>query len=170
MTVHRFEASRRTEEQWAPALDAWLLQHYEVRTSTTAENMAGVDRWLTRPDGTATSVDYKVDERSAETGNYFVETVSNDVTGSPGWALKDGGAEFVVYFTPPERAVVIESATLRDAVPAWRLQYPERTADNGTYRSHGLLVPTWEVEAVCCYVADLRCDGPVMEPREEHDG
>jgi len=123
-------------------------------------------------DGAEVGIDYKCDERAARTGNAFIETVSNDVSGRPGWALTTE-AEWIFYFVVPDRVLGILSAKLRRALPSWQRRFPTRAArnvswDGKPYRTLGVCVPLKEVEAVAEWVAHLgRGDGPVLAPREE---
>lgn len=164
--VHLFAESLAIEARWAPALDRWLGQYYRVVRSSLDDDRAGVDRWLTRPDGSVVGVDYKIDVRSAETGRYFVELISNDERGSPGWAVKPSRATFILFFTPPRDVVVVDLDRLRAAVEIWKDQYRRRAAANKTYQTIGICVPRAEVEAVGSYSADILFDAAIMETKD----
>ncbi len=102
---------------------------------------AGVDRLLVFPDGRQVTVEYKTDFIAHRTGNLVFETVSDDVTGVPGWGLSSK-AEYLVYLVEKAGVVyLIRLPELREWVLARVSMFRRAAADNGTYRTLSLLVP-----------------------------
>lgn len=120
--------------------DFFRSRGHTIRLATREEQRQGVDRFITAPDGREMKVEYKTDHLAARTGNAFVETVSVDTAGKPGWALTTQ-ADYVVYYVPPLFIVVLPIMSLRWALPGWMREYPSRRAANDGYQTHGLLVP-----------------------------
>lgn len=173
--VHRFDDSVAIERALAPKLDEWLRDGgYELRDATESEQISGIDRVVTVDDDNDTHVgiDYKCDTRWRHTGNLFIETVSNDRTGAPGWAVKQSAAKWILYFTAPSQVFVYRARALREAVGRWKAaRLPERKAENVGYSTVGLCVPMAAAEAFTEYVARLdRGDGAVLMTRHAESG
>jgi hypothetical protein len=162
---HRFDHSCSVEARWAPTLDAWLSAAYALRPATSAEQWRGIDRVAIDDDGHPVSLDYKCDERCAQTGNVFIEIVSNATTGRPGWALTSE-AIWLVYFVTPHSVLMFLLSHLRARLPAWRERFPERPARNEGYDTLGLCVPLRVALGAVEYVAHLdHGDGAILQPR-----
>src|SRR5262245_47976789 len=93
---HHFDHSRSVEARWAPTLDTWLGESYVIEPVTMDKEWRGLDRIAQTETGPVT-LEYKCDTRAQQTGKLFFETVSNSVTGRPGW-LYTCQAEWLVYF------------------------------------------------------------------------
>mgnify|MGYP001582985356 FL=1 len=146
--MHRFEDSRAVEARWEGVLDAWLrADGRDVRPATMAEQWKGIDRVVTDENGEVCGIEYKIDEVARRTGNIFVETVSNDNTGRPGWAYTST-ARWIFYFIVPDRVLCLLTERLRAALPAWLRRFRLKSADNGDYRTVGVVVPIVEAEKV----------------------
>ena len=154
---HRYDESLGVEALWAPVVDAWLASRYEVHVAELEDELRGIDRFLTRPaDVTVTSLDAKHDRLAHRTGNVFLETVSNDQSGRPGWALTSE-ADWILYHVVAERRVLLFlTSELRD-VAGWS-RWRERSVRNEGYRTVGQLVPV----AVASHVA--RYDVTLADP------
>lgn len=155
MTPHDFKTKLAEAEKWEAVLDARLRDSgYEVRPLGPYEP----DREVTLPSGFRLKVEYKCDERALETRNAFIETISNSVTGRPGWAMTTE-ADWVLYFVVPKRVLGLRPARIRGELELWK-QYRKAKADNGTYQTIGLLVPLSVVLTAADFVSELdRGDG-----------
>lgn len=134
-------------------LDEWFRRWFDIEPATLDEDRRlGVDRWFTsRETGQRFGVQYKADSRAGETGNAFVETVSNDRTGTPGW-VHTCKADYILYYIVGwELVYVLEPAELRRRLYGWKARYREVTVANKGYQTHGLLVPLDELEK-CAHV------------------
>ena len=89
-------------------------------------------------------VEMKYDVTAARTGNIFVETISVDRSGKPGWALTCGAALLLYYIPPGPKSVgvmlVFSPAKLREALPQICL-YRSVPARNKGYSGWGHIVP-----------------------------
>lgn len=118
-----------------------------------AEQWRGIDRVVTTPAG-AVGLDYKCDERAQQSGNVFLEMVSNSVTGRLGW-MRTSEAEWLVYYVVPDRVLLCRFARLRPLLAAWAARYPVRAAHNVAYDTLGLCVPVAVVAAAADRVVEL---------------
>ncbi|RIK36965.1 MAG: hypothetical protein DCC55_25730 [Chloroflexi bacterium] len=143
-------------------LDTHFSRWYRITPATEAQQRSGIDRVFARLDtGEIYTIEYKCDHTAARTGNAFVETISvNPAPGSPatpkkGWAYTSR-ARYLLYFVPGDDLIyVIRMATLRQNLPLWKDQYPERSVGNRGYTTHGLLVPLDEFERCADQVISL---------------
>ena len=92
-------------------------------------------------------VEVKGDERMVSTGNFFLETVSNDNKNTPGWLLYSEAC-FLAYVSMPENLLyMMMMQELRKGVLDNRSNFREvSTSTQGAYgnilyRTKGLLVP-----------------------------
>lgn len=125
----------------------------DIRPATMEEQHQGIDRFFThRPTGAVDAMEYKADSLAGKTGNAFVETISVDTTGKPGWAIASEARYLVYLVTEPETIYLIAMSRLRAALPAWQAQYRTASAANDGYRTHGVLVPLHELEKIAITV------------------
>lgn len=153
-TAYDFQQQLAIGEQHERRLDEFFSQwDIDIRPATADEQRRGIDRFFThRPSKAVDAMEYKADDKAGRTGNAFIETVSVDVTGKPGWALASQ-ARFLVYLVvEPEAIYLVSMRRLREALPRWRAAYPEVPAQNDGYRTLGLLVPLHELERVAVMV------------------
>ena len=124
-------------------LDEYFSKWFEIQTVDMSMQRKGTDKlWTNRKTGITYSLEYKGDFRTAETGNAFIETVSVDTSGKPGWALYSL-AQLLVYFIPQTGEVVL--------LPMLRVKQElgkllergaiEVEAPNENYSGWGVLVP-----------------------------
>lgn len=96
-------------------------------------------------------IEYKADEKAAETGNVFVETVSVDTAHKMGWVVTCQ-ADFIFVYIPANRVIfIVKPDDMRKALPVWQSKYPIRPSDpdlNDGYVSYGVLVPIIEIEKI----------------------
>lgn len=111
------------------------------------------------------SVEIKVDDypevrdKDGKLHKYiFVETVSNDKKGTPGWLYSSAANVFLYYFKKLNRFIMIKSDVLRKYVTDNIDRLQHKTArtfahDNKTvmYHSHGVLVDVYELDLPLCY-------------------
>lgn len=156
MTVtYDFDAKLRQGERFEAELDAIFSRDYDIRKATMHEQRQGIDRIFTRKDdGAVCRVEYKSDLTASKTGNAFVETVSVDMTGKPGWAYTSQ-ADYLVYYLPKDGTLyVITFDVLRRRLPAWK-RFPSRQIPNRGYKTVGLLVPLAEFERIATEVISV---------------
>lgn len=109
-------------------------------------------------DGKRWFVEYKSDESASKTGNAFVETISVDSQGVPGWA-HTCRADFIMYYLPLDGLIyVFRPRRMRKLIPKWEKKYPTRPTSKGQnkgYNTHGILVPLREFEKRANMVINL---------------
>ena len=150
---HRFVASKARgvrAERW---VDWYMGGGFVIAPVGDEGQRLGIDRiWLDRIHGGRWSVEYKLDERAGETGNYFLETASSVEERKPGWALSSV-SQFILFISPTVSGGVllalVEVRALREQVIRWREIHPTGVAKSTNqgceWHSEGLLVPMAEV-------------------------
>lgn len=149
MTIHHFKDKLAEGQTIEARLDRYFEKNYEVLHATPAGQRAGIDRYFCdRDTGARASVDYKADFRAVQTGNAFIEMVSVDTNGKPGWAVASQ-AMWVLYFLPQTgKLYVLRMETLREKIPLWSTWYRVADAQNDSYKTSGLLVPLTELDDI----------------------
>lgn len=154
MSQQRFFDERRMAGEAGEAeLDAYFARRYRIEPASEAEQRQEIDRWYTNPrTGHRFSVEYKTDDRAGETGNAFVETLSNVEWDVPGWA-HTSAAEFLIYrVTFPETIYIIRFEALRAELPRWAKSYRHAETKNPKFTTRGVLVPLDEFERCAEFV------------------
>lgn len=104
----------------------------------------GVDRIIQLTNGKTLYVDEK--KRRQSYPDFFLEFISVDRTGAPGWIEKDLAIDFLAYaFIDTRRAYLLPWEPLRRAWrhfgEEWKARYGVRTVANSTYNTVGVCVP-----------------------------
>ena len=149
--MHEFHDKLNEGKVGERTLDMLFREFYRIEPATLAEEKAfGFDRTFTcKQTGRRWTVEYKTDARAGDTGNAFIELVSNNKTDAPGWALHSV-AQLLMYYVPPARKVfALDVNSIKDRLPAWEKEYPRAQVVNHGYITEGLLVPLDEVEHWC---------------------
>ncbi|MCC6904200.1 MAG: hypothetical protein IT326_00050 [Anaerolineae bacterium] len=144
MPAYDFDEQHEIGKRAEAFLDSiFMARGHLIQPATRGQQRLGIDRVFLR-DGKVALVEYKTDNLAHRTGHVFVETISVDSEGRAGWAYTST-ADFIVYYVPGNSiAYVIPVAVLREAVSDWAKRYPERSARNDSYATHGILVPLEE--------------------------
>lgn len=137
-------------------LDEFFSQWYDIQPVDREMQRKGIDRIFTRHDnGYIFKIEYKTDWKATKTQNAFVELISVDNTGKPGWAYSSQ-ADYLLYYLPEDILVyVIAFENLRNCLPAWVDKYPVRTIRNVGYNTVGVLAPLCEFERIATQVICL---------------
>lgn len=103
---------------------------------------AGIDRiWVNR-DFVARAVEYKADEKAAETGNAFIEVISNDKTGREGWALTSYAEHLCYLDVGNARAYFCDMKRIKQlAAGKWMRTARRGKCNDGYKNAIGLLIP-----------------------------
>jgi hypothetical protein len=167
--MHQFEKSRAVEAKWAPVLDHALADAYPLERASRDDEWKGNDRFVIDDDGQRVGVEYKFDEVWQRTRNAFFETVSNSVSGRPGW-LVTCAAKWLLYFLTPHEVLVFHMERLREAGRDWQKRYPVRAAQNVGYKTLGLCVPVTVARRTAESVSHIQLgDAIILQPRDEED-
>lgn len=154
--MYEFKSKLRQGEAEEAELDREFSRRWQFkcRPVSMALQRLGIDRIWEAPDGRRFSVEYKADWTAARTGNVFIETVSVDSEGVPGWALTSL-AQLLVYYIPPLKlAYVVYMTAIKKQLHKWFGRYEQKAVPNGrdgetVYRTLGLAVPLAEFERDC---------------------
>ena len=108
----------------------------------------GIDATLYRDGEQHATIQVKGDERAADTGNLFLETVSVEHAGLEGGSF-DTQAEWIIYVLPHLTVGwVFWTDQLQAAVREWQKHYPERQVQNDGWVTLGIAVPLHVVDRV----------------------
>lgn len=88
-------------------------------------------------------VEYKTDKRSIDTGNIFLETISNSVNNTPGWLFATK-ADVIITLVPDKYIIGYYIKDLRDNYTNIWKDYKVVTAINENYKSFGVIVTVQE--------------------------
>ena len=106
------------------------------------------DRRYTRGDVTWL-VEYKSGVQTFYTGNVFLETISVDSDGTPGWVYTCQ-ADYIFYAAVlNDKILVLKPDTLRDEIEGLKTRFREVATSNNQnkgYNTHGVIVPLEYVE------------------------
>ncbi len=135
-------------------IDHWL-QALGYRIDDVSElpeyQKAGIDRLLTRPDGSMVKAEYKTDVKAKQTGNLFFEIVSVDNRNIVGWGLTSQ-ADLWIFFIPGQEILVIEPGKFRWLVLEQLAILQKKVVQNRGYCTIGLPVPLAKVREIARYV------------------
>lgn len=154
MGTYRFDKQLAIGEAWEQRLDQFFLARFRVRIlpASMEEQRRGIDRLFVSQSGAQDTVEYKADSLAGHTGNAFIETVSVDTTGKPGWAISSQAKYLVYLVVDPETIYFISMQRVRAKLPRWKAIYKEVSAQNNGYKTLGLLVPLDELERIAIQV------------------
>lgn len=130
-------------EEHESELDLFFSQFFTIIPVPLQIQKLGVDRIFERkriPQRRA-SVEYKTDIKAGETGNAYIETLSNSNTGKAGWAYTSIAQELVYYIPQFKRVGVISMLDIKKNLYEWRSMYREVRCENKDYYGMGVLVP-----------------------------
>ncbi|MBD2100170.1 hypothetical protein [Leptolyngbya sp. FACHB-261] len=153
---YSFETQRKVGQEGETFLDEWLSPVYKVLdvSEDLKYRHSGIDRVVTRLDGSVITVEYKFDVAAKRTRNLFFETVSNDKEQIPGWGWSSQ-ADYWIFLIPKQEIIVFQPAKLRALV--WELQksLKERMVSNKGYNTIGYPVPLIQARKVAFHIKTL---------------
>ena len=105
----------------------------------------GIDRVILLSNGMTLRVDEK--KRRIEYSDILIEFLSNDKTGALGWIEKNLAINYIAYaFMESRRVYLLDWMMLKRAWHKfgddWKRRYPIIKAQNKTYTTHSVAVPT----------------------------
>jgi hypothetical protein len=149
--MYRMDRQLAKGEQAEEILDNFFADRFHIVPATRTQQRQGIDRVFThRTTGQPFTVEYKTDWTAGRTGNVFIETVSVDASGKPGWAYASQ-ADWLAYFIPGRGLIcLIRFDILRQHLPQWRQTCPPAPPiPNRGYNTRGILVPLDEFRRRC---------------------
>jgi len=159
--AHEFDGSYARGKQFEAEQDAFYARWFAIEKVDRATDRTGIDRYFTPkkqfycPDRIA--VEYKGDDRAAETGNLFIEVTSVSSTGKPGWAIRCASDWISIYVPPRKEFYILATKAMLQShqAAAWLMRYPVNAAVNNGYDTWGVCVPRKVVaeSGICLRVA-----------------
>lgn len=135
-------------------LDDKFSHWWNIEPATKQQQFAGIDRIWThrRVPQLVRKVEYKTDEKADGTGNIPIEFLSNDSSGSAGWAVKSQADLLYFLLWESKRIFGIPMRTVQEWLPTWMMTGKIKQTPNSGYHTHNVLVSLKDFEALCCYV------------------
>lgn len=151
-----FETQHKIGQAGESFLDRWLYPLYAVTdvSGDSSYQQAGIDRILTRPDGSVFTVEYKVDLAAKRTGNLFFETVSNDKKARPGWGWSSQ-ADYWLILIPDQEILIFNPDNLRNLVQSLQRTLRQKSIPNRGYNTIGYPIPLCQAQKVAAQVMKL---------------
>jgi hypothetical protein len=149
-----FSHQKKVGKAGETAIDHWLKflgYNIEDVSELPEYQKAGIDRLLTRLDGTTIKAEYKTDLKAKQTGNLFFETVSVAHRNIPGWG-HTSQADFWIFFIPKQEILVVEPGKFRCLVLEHLTTLEKKTVQNQGFCTIGLPVPLKNVREIACHV------------------
>lgn len=147
-----FDRQLKAGNECEGRLDAIFSPWYHIKVIPGEQQRAiGYDRLYTdKETGRVFRVEHKCDWKTKTTGNVFIETVSKDTSGKPGWVYASK-ADILIYWPVGMGFICIASMKrVREKfLKDWLTQYHLASAQNETYTTKGILVPLDEFTSVC---------------------
>lgn len=150
MTIHDFRPKLQMGHEGEAFIDrilnGGLFEHIEQ--ATPAEERLGIDRWVTRYDGSRESVQYKTDERSRQTGNAFLELFHYGLGYREwGWVILCQ-ADWLIYYPRWGDVLLWFRPDILKAVAAELLKNRDsyQVAHNRGYETCGVVLPLAEFQ------------------------
>ena len=156
---YKFSTQNRIGQSGEAYLDQWLQHTYKI-TDVSLDpkyQRSGIDRILTKPDGSKITVEYKVDAAAKRTGNIFFETISNDVRNVPGWGWSSQ-ADYFIFLIPEQEIIIFEPAKLRALVWEKRDRLHSKSIPNEGYNTVGYPLSLSEAKTIAFYVQTLHLE------------
>jgi hypothetical protein len=151
-----FATQRQVGREGETFLDQWLSLNYKVLdvSEDLKYQQSGIDRIVTRPDGSIITVEYKFDIAAKRTGNLFFETLSNDKERIPGWGWSSQ-ADYWIFLIPEQEIIIFKPGELRALVWDSQKLLKERSVANRGYNTIGYPVPLTQARKVAFLVKTL---------------
>ena len=149
MSAYEFNQQFEQGSQGETSLDKHFSYWYFVLPVPMAMQRLGVDRVFIHVDTLKMRlIEYKTDARAAQTGNVFIETVSVDRDGKPGW-IYTSHADWLFYYLPQMQVChLLEFTVLRTQLDHWLKHYPLKVIPNKGYNTKGIIVPLKQFAAL----------------------
>jgi hypothetical protein len=151
-----FESQKIIGKEGELFLDAWLSPCHKIFNVSENNNYqkSGIDRVISRLDGSFVTIEYKLDIAAKRTGNIFFETTSNDRKMIPGWGWSSQ-ADYWIFLVPEQEILVFKPGDLRALI--WNLQgsVKQRSVHNKGYNTIGYPVPLSQARKVATQIKTL---------------
>jgi hypothetical protein len=156
---YEFQTQQKFGQRGESILDRWLSSSYDILDVSKDANYqkSGIDRLVTRSDGSIVTIEYKFDIAARRTGNLFFETVSNDNEKIPGWGWTSQ-ADYWIFLIPEQEIIVFQPGRLRAL--AWEIQnsISRKFVSNKGYNTIGYPIPLELAKKAAFEVKALRLE------------
>ena len=148
---YSFSEQKKVGYKGEAELDAYFKQYYEIVPVPFAMQTYEVDRiFRISSIGWCWSVEYKTCTKAFETGNAFVEIVSDLERGAAGWVFRSV-AQVLVYYIPQTGHIRLANMfRIRKEITRWQSRYETRPVFNRRGNRHwttvGIPVPLAEFD------------------------
>jgi hypothetical protein len=143
MEQNQFEAKKAEGEWFEKIIDKFYSRRFGVSLMPVSMElqMLGIDRIVTDPEtGERWSLEIKTDFRASQTGNFFIEICTNDITGRKGWAWTSCAQELALFVPDMHTLFITEMRNIKKILPDWLTRFQTKTANNGNHCSKGVIV------------------------------
>ena len=143
--IHDFDDCLERGNKGEEEIDEFLRCEFDWELTRVGrdEQARGIDRRCLPEIGAESfTLEYKTDDRAAQTGKAFIELAHVGIHHvKQGWVYTSE-ADYFVYWVPRlGRALLFDIKKARQAINGWIKQYPVRAARNKKYWTCGVCVP-----------------------------
>jgi hypothetical protein len=144
-----FETQKVIGEEGELFLDRWLSPCHKIFdvSDNIRYQKSGIDRVISRLDGSIITVEYKLDIAAKRTGNIFFETTSNDKNLTPGWGW-GSQADYWIFLIPEQEILVFKPGKLRGLIWGLQKSVKQRSIPNKGYNTIGYPIPLTQAREV----------------------
>ena len=152
--MKRYNFRQQLECEETERLDNHFGDRFVIQDAALPQQRLGIDRIFVNAEGYRFSVEYKADHKGCETGNAFIETISQDARHVLGWAFTSCAQIHVHFFPAIDLVLWGETLRLRRALFRWMKEYSSRDVPNEDdfgafiYNTKGILVPRNKLESI----------------------
>jgi len=147
--IHEFKEKLAVGKEGEKILDTFFKTVLGVEESIPAtlnqEFSIGYDRKLIK-NGKSCLIEYKTDDKGIETGNVFIEVISNNNTRRKGWILTSK-ADWIAILVNP-MIYLMSMPELQAYMKENGPKYPYKTSQNKTYYSEGYCMPITDLKLI----------------------
>jgi hypothetical protein len=146
---YQFDTQNHIGKSGEHYIDKWLRHTYKIIdvSCISRYQKAGIDRIVTRPDGSNVTLEYKVDFTAKRTGNIFFETVSNDKKEIPGWGWTSQ-ADYWIFLIPKQELIIFKPGNLRNLVWGLKESLNKKIVPNTDYNTIGYPIPLKDARSI----------------------
>ena len=157
--IYEFDEQLSKGEKYELELDAFFSKFYKIEKVTMDEQRKGIDRIFVKGE-TRYNIEYKSDDKSRTTGNFFIELYSIFPT-KRGWA-HTCQSDYIIYLLIDWRIYIIDVPEMRKWLTKWSIEEKKAFCKNKDYQSQGILLPINRIETVTKKIYEK--DGDVWKP------
>jgi hypothetical protein len=142
--TYDFQAQLNEGEKGFAMFVEFLERDYpkvQVQKAEMREDLAGVDATLVFPRGEVWKVQVKTDWKAAQTGNVFLETISDERRGAQGLLYKGNPTHLVIVIPDEQMCYIAEMPRVREIFQREWWKLPRRPVENKTWVTLGICVP-----------------------------